>query len=110
MDEKYFENLDYGKTLIASMEQALAYEQGDKTKGRTRVYEIPTPAYDGKEIAQLRKTLKVSQAGLALALGVSKRTVESWEAGKSLPNNATNKLLYLVEKDNSIMNKLVIVR
>jgi len=110
MDEKYFENFDFGKTLIQSLQEAVAYERGDKTKGRSRVYEIPTPSYNGKDVARIRRGLHMSQAGLALALGVSKRTVEAWEAGKSSPSNASNKLLYLVEKDENIINQLVAVK
>ncbi len=110
MEEKYFDNFNFGEKLIQSLQEAVAYKLGDKTKGRSRVYEIPTPSYDGKDVLRIRKRLNISQAGFALALGVSKRTVEAWEAGKSSPSNASNKLLYLVEKDESIINRLVAVR
>jgi putative transcriptional regulator len=105
----HFENFDLGKELLQSLQDARAYAQGDEAKGRSRVYEIPTPTYRGEDVACLRKKLHLSQAGLALALGVSKRTVESWEAGRSAPSNASAKLLYLVEKDESILQRLVCV-
>lgn len=41
----------------------------------------------GQRIAKLRGNL--SQAGFALRLGVSRKTVEGWEAGKVLPNGSS---------------------
>ncbi|MDL2238468.1 helix-turn-helix domain-containing protein [Christensenellaceae bacterium OttesenSCG-928-K19] len=105
-----FENFELGKALISSLEEAVAFTKGDKTKGRVRVYEIPTPEYKAKDVKRIREDLHMSQAGLALALGVSKRTVEAWETGKNMPSNSSNKLLYLVEKDKGIIDKLVSVR
>jgi putative transcriptional regulator len=45
---------------------------------------------------------------LALALGVSKRTVEAWEAGKNNPSNTTNRLLYLIEKKRDLLDLLIL--
>lgn len=105
-----FEKFDLGQTLIQSLNEAIAYTNGDKTKARVRVYEIPTPEYKAKDVRRIRENLHMSQAGLALALGVSKRTVEAWETGKNAPSNPSNKLLYLVEKDKGIIDQLVSVR
>lgn len=104
------ENFDLGQTLIQSLQEAIAYEQGKKNKCRVRVYEIPTPEYMANDVRRIREELHMSQAGLALALGVSKRTVEAWETGKNTPSNSSNKLLYLVEKDKGIIDQLVSVR
>jgi putative transcriptional regulator len=93
-----FDNFDLGQELAQSLQEAIAYAQGDKAKGRARVYEIPTPSYQGEDIARLRKKLRLSQAGFALALGVSKRTVDSWEAGRSAPSNASAKLIYTASR------------
>lgn len=38
-----------------------------------------------KQIKKLRSSLKLSQAKLAIRLGVSKRTVENWEQGLRAP-------------------------
>lgn len=43
--------------------------------------EALTPA----QIKAFRKALTVTQAGLAERLGVSRRTVEEWEAGRNPP-------------------------
>jgi putative transcriptional regulator len=63
---------------------------------------------DGKDIRRMRDDLHLSQNGLALAMGVSKRTVEAWEAGKSNPSNVANKLLYLIEKKRELLDLLIL--
>lgn len=103
MEVNYFEELKEALT------EAIAYERGDKTRCRVDVLEIPTPKYSATDIAALRKKAGLSQRALATALGVSPRTVESWEAGKNAPSGSSVKLLYLIEKDNDILHQLVAV-
>jgi putative transcriptional regulator len=105
-----FDNFDVGKALIHSLEQAVEFEQGDKTKARVIVHEIPTPQYEAKDIVRVRRKFHLSQKGLALALNVSPRTVEAWETGKNKPAGSSAKLLYLIEKDKSIISQLVAVQ
>ena len=109
MNEKTFESFNLYEELKGSLEEAIAFKAGDKSKGRVMVREIPTPEYTGAEVRRIRTDLQLSQNGLATALGVSKRTVEAWETGKNTPSNSSNKLLYLIEKDNSLINQLVTV-
>jgi putative transcriptional regulator len=104
---KVFENFNLGQALVKSLEQAIEFDQGDKTKARTIVREIPTPGYAAKDIVRVRNRYKLSQRGLALALNVSPRTVEAWEAGKNKPAGSSLKLLYLLETDQDVLKKLV---
>lgn len=106
-NEATFDNFNLFEELQGSLEEAIAFKKGDKTKGRRIVREIPTPDYRGDDVHRLREQLHLSQNGLATALGVSKRTVEAWEAGKNAPSNSSNKLLYLIEKNPSLLNQLV---
>jgi putative transcriptional regulator len=106
-DMKVFENFNLGQALVKSLEQAIEFEQGNKTRARTVIREIPTPDYAAKDIVRVRSTYKLSQRGLALALNVSPRTVEAWEAGKNRPAGSSLKLLYLLETDKNILKKLV---
>jgi putative transcriptional regulator len=103
-----FENFDFGKALTHSLKQALDFENGEKTQARIAVREIETPIYKGTDVRSIRNNLRLSQNGLALALGVSKRTVEAWEAGKNNPSNTTNKLLYLIEKRRELLDLLIL--
>jgi putative transcriptional regulator len=106
-DMKVFENFNLGQAVVKSLEQAVDYERGNKTRARKIVCEIPTPDYAAADIVRVRKQNKLSQRGLAMALNVSPRTVEAWETGKNKPAGSSLKLLYLLETDKNILKKLV---
>lgn len=102
------ENFDYFDALKESLEQAVDYTKGDKSRCRTVVRETPIPAYKADDVARTRKELKLSQRGLATALGVSPRTVESVGGhGKNAPSGAAQRLLYLFECDHTLVERLV---
>ena len=90
---------EFGHKLIKSAQQALAYEQGDKTQGRSVTY------YSAEEIAKIRKKYDLTQKRLSEVLDVSTRTVEAWETGVNIPSGPANKLLHLLEADNE--NKII---
>ena len=98
---------NYFDELKTSLEDAVAYKNGDNSRVRVAVRELPIPEYDASTVMQTRKKLNLSQRGLACALGVSPRTVESWEAGRNTPSGAARNLLYLLEKDNALVGHLI---
>jgi putative transcriptional regulator len=108
-DMKVFDNFNLGQALVKSLEQAVEFEQGDKTRARTIVREISTPDYAAEDIVRVRDQYKLSQRSLALALNVSLRTIEAWEAGKNKPAGSSLRLLYLIETDANILGKLLSV-
>jgi len=89
----------HGERILRSLEQALAYERGDKTQGRSVTY------YTAEEIAKIRKKYDLTQKSLGEVLSVSARTVEAWETGVNIPSGPANKLLRLLEADNE--NKII---
>lgn len=99
---------NYFDELKTSLEEAVAYRQGDHTRCRGQVRELPVPAYTAEGVARVRRELNLSQRGLAVALGVSPRTVEAWEAGINEPSGIARRLLYLFECDHSLVNKLAV--
>jgi len=98
---------NYYEDLKQSLEEALAFKNGDKSKARVSVYKTSVAEYKAGDIARVRSNLHLSQRGLAAALGVSPRTVEAWEVGRNVPCGAARNLLYLIEKDNSLIERLV---
>ncbi len=98
----------YYESLMAGLEDAVAYIEGDKGRGREVVREIPNPVpeYRAADVVRTRKALNLSQRHLAYALGVSPRTVEAWESGKNEPSGAARHLLYLFETDHSLVERL----
>lgn len=84
-----------GQEIIAGLQDALAYERGEK-KLRTTVVDIPEPAgpWKKEQIAQLRKRrFGVSQPIFASLLSVTASTVRAWEQGQKSPSGAARRLL-----------------
>lgn len=86
--EKEFENVDFFSGLMDGLQEALSYEQG-KARAETFVRKRNLPDVD---VAAERKKLNMSQSAFAKVLGVSPRTVEAWESGRSTPSPTAKKL------------------
>lgn len=100
--EEEFKDFDIFEGIKAGLEEALAYERGtasSETFARKR--SLPTV-----NVAQIRTSLSMTQKSFATLLGVSVRTVEAWECGKSNPTPTAKKLLHLINEDHSIIVKL----
>ncbi|MBF0579615.1 helix-turn-helix domain-containing protein [Erysipelotrichaceae bacterium RD49] len=55
---------------------------------------------------KLRKSLGLSQRMFSKALGISEKTVEKWEQGANPIKGAASRLLYLIDQDHSLIDKL----
>ncbi len=103
MEKKYFDE------LMTSLEDAAAFAEGDKSRARVVEVEVddPVPEYRAADVARTRQALNLSQRALANVLGVSTRTVEAWEAGRNEPSGAARHLLFLLDGDHSLVQRLV---
>ena len=100
--EQNFSNIDFFSGIMSGLEEALAYEKGS-AKAETITRKLVLPDVD---VAEERKKLDMTQKAFASILGVSKRTVEAWETGKSNPSPAARNLIYLISQDHSLVQKL----
>ena len=100
--EANFKGVDFFAGLMAGLDEALAYEKGD-ARAATIIRKRSLPDVD---VAKIRKDLNLSQKSMAAVLGVSTRTVEAWEAGKTTPSPTAKKLIALINSDNSLITKL----
>lgn len=100
----------YYESLVTGLEEAVAYIAGDEERSREVIHNVPEPVpeYKAADVLRTRKALNLSQRRLAYALGVSPRTVEAWEAEKNEPSDAARYLLYLLEMDNTLVDRLVV--
>ena len=57
-------------------------------------------------VSELRHSLSLTQKAFAALLGVSTRTVEAWEGGKSTPTPTAKKLLFLIQQEPSLVQML----
>ena len=98
-----FEGVDFFEGIMAGLEEALAYEKGT-AKAATFARKSSLPAVD---VAQTRRSLDMSQRSFAEILGVSTRTVEAWESGRTSPTPTAKKLIYLISEDKNLAQKLM---
>lgn len=100
--EQNFENMDFFGELMEGLTEALAVSKGQAAANTfTRKRSLPVV-----NIKETRSMLNLTQKGFADVLGVSPRTVESWEAGRTTPTPTAAKLIYLIHEDNSLVQKL----
>lgn len=100
------ENFDYFAEMKASLEEALAFKNGDKSKGKLVTREGLIPAYSAKDVVRVRENLHLTRVDFAYALGVTSGMVEDWESGRDVPQGPSRRLLYLIERDSSLADEL----
>lgn len=87
--------------LKEGLEQAISYEKGTG-KAKTKTYMIlPVNEYNNKQIREIRMKAGMTQSVFASYMGVSKKTVEAWECGRTHPTGPAYRLLdILAERDD----------
>ena len=100
-----------GQELIKSMQELLDYSEGKINLRITKLNISPVCDFISVEdIKNTRKTLGMSQNIFAMVLGVSKKTVESWEAGRYSPDGAARRLITIIKSDPEFPEKYGIVQ
>lgn len=92
---KLFRDLERG---LKDMKKHLG---GEEVEGLTlsTVEVKPIKELNGQEFKKLRLKLGYSQGVLAAVVGVSKKTIEAWEAGTTLPSKPALRLMQLLMYD-----------
>ena len=87
-----------GQSLIRGMEQALAHARGE-IQLRTRV--IYTD--DAQFVRSVRETTGLSQTQFAKRYGISVRTLQDWEQGRSRLESAIRAYLLVIRKHPAVV-------
>ncbi len=83
--------------LKEGLQEAIDFEKG-KGKAKTTTYIIdPVRSYSNVEIKAVRNKAGMTQAVFANYLGVSKKTVEAWELGRTHPTGPANRLIEMLD-------------
>ena len=106
IDENYFstfkalidKNQKYSKTGLL---EAIDYEQGKLSANSKEISLCKLKNYSRHDIKRIRESSRLSQSLFASVIGVSKKTVEAWEAGRNHPDGAATRLISLIENDNT---------
>ena len=87
------------------LEQAIEYEKGNLKARKTTITVAPVDAFTPQEIKAIRNNTGLTQVLFAKYMGVSVKTVESWEAGRNHPEGAACRLLSLTRNDPNFPQK-----
>ena len=86
--------------LKEGLQEAIDFEKGNG-KAKTTTYIIdPVRSYSNVEIKAVRNKAGMTQAVFANYLGVSKKTVEAWELGRTHPTGPANRLIEMLDSGN----------
>jgi putative transcriptional regulator len=99
-----------GQDLIEAMQEALDHSEGKIELRTSRLNILPVcDTISVEEIKETRQKLGMSQGIFALLLGVSKKTVESWETGRYTPDGAARRLISIIKADPSVPERCGII-
>ena len=85
--------------LKEGLQEAIEFEKG-KGRAKTATYMIePVKKYTNTEIKQIRNKAGMTQATFANYLGVSQKTVEAWELGRTHPTGPAYRLINILDED-----------
>ena len=98
------------ESISKGLNEAVEYEKGLLPNVKVDKISIsPLHDYSGEEIREIRTRQSMTQRLFAEALGVSAKTVESWEAGTNTPSGIAKRMLELLQYDNSLFEKYSII-
>ena len=96
--------------LKQGLEEAIDYEKGNG-KARVKTYMImPIKKYSSKEIREIRMKAGMTQSVFASYMGVSKKTVEAWECGRTHPTGSVFRLLDILATEDLDETDFVVVK
>ena len=101
---------DLLKDLSEGLQEAVDYEVGQGS-AREETYIIePVKEFTGAEIRKIRMDAGMTQAIFAYYMGVSKKTVEAWEGGRTHPTGPVFRLLAILAAKNLQSTNYVITK
>ncbi len=87
-----FEDLKEGLT------EAINYEKGLGTAKKTTYIIEPVKEFSNSQIKEIRNNTGMTQSTFAAYFGVSKKTVEAWECGRTHPTGPAYRLLDILSE------------
>lgn len=94
---------NFEKLLEESVGQLNQYAEGNKEHVEIVTYKLKeSPKINIATVKELRKDLDATQKIFGNVMGVSARTVEAWEIGRSIPNGSATRLMQLMVKNPSL--------
>jgi len=87
------------ESALKGLREMLGHAEGKIELKPRYVATTPPKRYTAEEIRKIRDNLNMSQGFFAEVIGVSKKTVESWEYGKGKPSGAAARMISIAEAE-----------
>ena len=84
--------------LKEGLQEAIDFEKGDGSAKTVTFVIEPVKKYSNEDIKQIRKKSGMTQAVFANYMGVSSKTVEAWELGRTHPTGPAYRLLRILDE------------
>ena len=84
--------------LCEGLQEAIDYEKGIGKAKKTAFVITPVTKYSNSQIKSIRNKAGMTQTVFANYMGVSKKTVEAWELGRTHPTGPACRLLSILDK------------
>jgi putative transcriptional regulator len=95
-----------GQDLMEALQEALDHAEGKIYLKTSSLSISPVRENIGaEEIKETRQKMGMTQGVFAMVMGVSKKTVESWERGRYRPEGAARRLIALLQADPELPQK-----
>jgi putative transcriptional regulator len=92
-----------GESLIAGLNEALAFAQGQDTGAIVHTIDVPVV-----DVAGIRAQTGLSQSAFAKSIGVAKATLLNWEHGRRRPTGPAQVLLAMIARRPSVVKELLL--
>ena len=84
--------------LKEGLQEAIEFEKGRISAKKTTYMIAPVKEFNPSEIRTIRTEAGMTQTIFACYMGVSKKTVEAWEAGRSHPTGPAFRLMGILSE------------
>ena len=99
------EKASFYERLRKGLGESIAHSRGELSLKTTEL-PAPPPKARARQIADLRRRLRMSQAVFAATLNVSPKTIQSWEQGIRQPADAALRMLQVVSERPDVIRML----
>lgn len=80
--------------ILAGLEDAAAFAEGDETRGKATAVEVPEV-----DVRELRSRLRMSRETFASRFGLNVETVRQWETKRRQPEGPARTLLRIIDRE-----------
>jgi putative transcriptional regulator len=89
--------------MLAGLQDALAYAQGDTTRGQIHTVQVPETV----DVQAIRKRLGLTQAAFAQRYGFALSSIRNWEQGRRHPEGPARILLLVIDKEPEAVHRVL---